>query len=53
MVTQDLVAVQSQIFGTCKVDKLLSSLTGMFSLEGLSELGARTGGVVFFEWAAF
>merc|ERR1711907_316407 len=41
---QDISATGSGFFTDCKLDKLFTTLTTMFSLEGLIELGSRAVG---------
>jgi hypothetical protein len=43
---QDMNATGSGFFTDCKVDKLITTLTTIASIEGLIEMGARAGGSI-------
>ena len=50
VVIMDTVTMSADFYSSCDVDKLMTTVTKMITVEGISELAARAVGAIFFEY---
>ena len=51
VVLMDTTTLMSSLYSKCEIDKFLTTSTKFITIEGLSELGSRALGAIFFEYA--
>ena len=51
--TTDLTALTAHVMEDCDVDKFLTTMSGLASAEGASELGTRASASYFFEYRTY
>lgn len=50
VVCMDTITMQADFYSSCDIDKVMTTATHLVTVEGLSELGSRALGAVFFEY---
>lgn len=47
---QDLIALTSNVYSSCNMDKLLLTITRLISIEGVTAIIGRASGMIYFEF---
>ena len=50
-ILQDTIVLNANLYSVCDIDKALVTMTSLITVEGLSELGSRAVGAIFFEYS--